>query len=90
MKIRPKIVATISCYVALTNFSARGQEGITPLPIQRTLQASNFTFYVPIALSPDGQWVAFTSNKVQESTESRRWSLFKADRQRCAGQLCWK
>ena len=80
MKIRPKIVATISCYVALTNFSARGQEGITPLPIQRTLQASNFTFYVPIALSPDGQWVAFTSNKVRRAPnpEGGRYSRLTA------------
>jgi dipeptidyl aminopeptidase/acylaminoacyl peptidase len=60
MRFAGKTLSTIACLTLCTLPVAQAQVKPAPLPIEDVLQASFFPGHVPISLSPDGQWVAFT------------------------------
>ena len=62
----------VSMYLSGTaspNLRAQRRE-LLPLPIEEAIQSANFPAWVPISLSPDGKWVAFTLHDAKNSTAS--------------------
>lgn len=56
------IILLVSTYLSGTaSPNLRAQRGdLLPLPIEEAIQSASFPAWVPISLSPDGEWVAFT------------------------------
>src|SRR5579872_2524464 len=71
MKICSKICLTIGCLFAVASFAQPAYKKAKPLPIQQTLGARYFVSYLPIDLSPDGRWVAFTCNHARQAANGQ-------------------
>ncbi|MCI0718417.1 MAG: prolyl oligopeptidase family serine peptidase, partial [Acidobacteria bacterium] len=77
MRIPIKTILLFILFACAAGAIARGQQArFAALPVENVLQSSIFPLFVPISLSPDGQWVAFTLQDTRnlETPEEIRYS----------------
>ncbi len=75
-----KRLLTCMCFVGVAGSSTPVKAQVVPLPVEEVLNSSIFAPRVPISLSPDGQWVAFTRNRARRfrNPDQPRYSMISA------------
>ncbi len=59
--MKKKLLLSLLCVLSLQTVETLPQQKQMPLPVEDLLATLHFPFYTPLDLSPDGRWVAYTT-----------------------------